>query len=145
MVNLDEVAKKYMKSDDLEAEDVANLLEKFASFCDWNRSGYVRIKKVGTKEIPNADKIHLVLSIRKVGNRLQELQGKGDITIKPSANTEELSKMLNLKPTIINARVSDLRSAGSIKDLERGEYEVSVFSIDGLLEKLVKLINSKGK
>lgn len=145
MVNLDEVAKKYMKSDNLEAEDVANLLEKLAPFCDWNRFGYVRIKKVGTREIPNSDKIRIVLSIRKVGNRLQELQGKGDITMKPSANTEELSKMLNLKPTIINARVSDLRSAGDIKDLKRGEYEVSVFSIDELLEKLLKLINSKGK
>lgn len=85
------------------------------------------------------------MSIKKVGNRIQELQCKVDNSIKQIANAEELSKIINLKPSIINARVRDLISAGSIKHLERSEYEGFVLSIDGLIEKFEKLIIGKGK
>ena len=63
-----------------------------------------------------------------------------------TANASEISKELGLPQKVVNARLNDLRKAGIVERVKRGEYKISVIKLEDFVNKVLeKIKHTKGE
>jgi DNA-binding transcriptional ArsR family regulator len=78
--------------------------------------------------LPAPDQVLLFLALR----RAEHLMGKRDTSL---TNLRELSEGLGLKRGTLTGALSELRKAGLVRRLERGDYEVTQAGLQYLVER----------
>ncbi len=74
-MELEELKKKFILTDDLEKMSVESLIEKLLPFCQVEQSGFVVISEIVRSKLTIREKILLTLVARFLANRLQEKSG----------------------------------------------------------------------
>jgi hypothetical protein len=138
MVSLVDLEKKLVKSENLELQELDTLVTGVSRYCVLSGEGFARIQPIENLTFSDKDRIHLVLSARYLGSKVQELLSK-DQSINAVVSNDELANYLRMKLKIVNARVSDLRKEGSVKDVGKARYVVMQHSIEPLVKKLDKI------
>jgi predicted transcriptional regulator len=78
--------------------------------------------------LPAPDQVLLFLALR----RAEHLMGKRNTSL---TNLRELSEGLGLKRGTLTGALSELRKAGLVRRLERGDYEVTQAGLQYLVER----------
>ena len=106
VTSLEEWEKKLVKNEDIETEDLESLLSGISKACELSQDGYVRIKPDIVKKLSDREQIHLVLSARFIVNKLQTRLNREGV-ISASVSNEELARILRMKQSSVNSRVSE--------------------------------------
>ncbi len=63
-----------------------------------------------------------------------------------TANASEISKELGIPQKVVNTRLNDLRKAGIVERVKRGEYKISVIKLEDFVNKVLeKIKHTKGE
>ncbi len=134
--SLEDWEKEFVKTDDIQSEDLKNLLNKASRFCEIQADGYVRIKGMGKNDLSDKAQIHLILTARYLAHELQARLGREN-PISAIVKVSELEQMLRTSSKTITSRISDLRKERAIEDGTRGEYRIKLPAIEDFLDDLV--------
>ena len=128
---LKDLEKQFILNENMEHENLQTLISRALKFAKIDKNGHVVI--AGRWSI--ADKIMLTLTARYLGNHLQLKLG-AEPTILKEVATEDLSKMLGEKQSVVSARLKDLKDKKWAIAKDRGVFTVAPYSIDDFLTKL---------
>lgn len=137
MDTLDDWEKKFIKGNDLEAEDLNEYLNGLSQFCELSKDGYVRLINGADKKLTKKDQIQLVVCARFVGNALQVKLGRANV-ISKTLEIDEIASILRIDKSIVSARISDLKKEKKVLDISKGVYEATIFSIKPFIAELNK-------
>lgn len=135
--SLEDWEREFVKSEDIQSEDLKKLLDKGSRFSEIQEDGYVRIKKNGKKEFSDKTQIQLILIARYLANALQTRLGRPN-PIPASVTVSEFVEMIKRPEKSVTSRLSDLRKEHAIDDVARGEYKIKLSAIEDFLDNLVK-------
>jgi hypothetical protein len=135
--SLEDWEREFVKSEDIQSEDLKKLLDKGSRFSEIQADGYVRIKKNGKKEFSDKTQIQLILIARYLANALQTRLGREN-PIPASVTVSEFVEMIKRPEKSVTSRLSDLRKEHAIDDVARGEYKIKLSAIEDFLDNLVK-------
>lgn len=137
MDSLDDWSKRFIKKDNLEADELIGMLEKISKYCEISESGFVRLINGADKSLSKKERIYLVISARYVANRLQKTM-ETEPTISSSISSQEISDMLMIDKASVQARASEYRKENKLTDVAKGVYEARSHGVKDFLEEIDK-------
>jgi hypothetical protein len=129
---LEKLEKQFILDHDAEPEEIRTLVSRILKFCKIDPKGYVIIR---ARKLSKTDKIMLVLAARYLACNLQRKLGR-EAAINQEVSNKELADMLQEKPTIVRARLKDLKKDSKIVRTESGVHKAAGHSISEFLERL---------
>lgn len=135
MTSLEDWEKQFVKSENLEQQELEGHLSKISKYCSLSQVGFVVIQPAFEKILNMKDKIHLVLCARYIAHELQVALGREN-PISADVSADELARNLMIGKSVITARASDLRKEHKIMDSGKGVYKATLQGIKPFLEHL---------
>lgn len=137
MSTLNDYEDKFIKSNNLKADDLAGMLDVITGICEISEDGYVHFINGADKNLSDKERIYTVLSARYLAHNLQASLNK-EYTISASVEAQELSDMLMMEKNTVQARISEYRRMNKVSDASKGVYVATAQGVKDFLAGISK-------
>ena len=134
---LDDYENRFIKRNNLKADDLASMLDIITEICEISENGYVHFINDSEKRLSDKERIYTVLSARYLAHNLQVSLNR-DVPISASVEAQELAEMLMMEKNTVLARVSEYRKKNKVSDVSKGVYEATAQGVKDFLSGLSK-------
>lgn len=134
---LDDYESRFIKSNNLKADDLASMLDIITEICEISENGYVHFINDSEKILSDKERIYTVLSARYLAHNLQVSLNR-DVPISASVEAQELAEMLMMEKNTVQARVSEYRKKNKVSDVSKGVYVATAQGVKDFLSELSK-------
>lgn len=137
MSSLDEYEGKFIKSNNLKANDLGEMLDVITKICEISENGYVHFINDSERKLSDKERVYTVLSARYLANNLQVSLGR-DNPISSNIEAQELAEMLMMEKNTVQARVSEFRKKNKVSIVSKGVYVATAQGVKDFITDLSK-------
>jgi hypothetical protein len=130
-MNMEDLKAQFLVDGEVQAHNLARLIEKALGHCVVHKSGTVEVKD---RSLPGKDQVKLVLCARLLASKLEESLS-GDVTV------DEIAKSTDLPRNQVAARAKECMDERFAERSARGSYKARALKVEEFLDTLSK---SKG-